>query len=153
MAADWILGASIATLCVKAAKLTPAQALTQEQRDANQRVLFHFYVITGIELGAIFLAFVMLRVLHYPEYILSGVALIAGVHFFPLAALFHTQAYYGTALVGCAIGFLGFFIGDSLLRQKIVGISFGLMLWATAAWMVWLGFSSLPPSVEKLRPM
>jgi hypothetical protein len=35
-------------------------------------------------------------------------------------------------------------VPDAALRQKIVGLSFGLLLWATSAWIVWLGLSALP---------
>jgi hypothetical protein len=86
-------------------------------------------------LGGDLLAVVVLKAIHYPDYILCGIALIVGVHFFPLAALFRAPVYYGTALAGCAIGLAGFFVADPGVRQKVVGISFGLLLWATAAWI------------------
>jgi hypothetical protein len=85
----------------------------------------------------------VLKALRCADYILSGIALIVGVHFFPVAALFHWPVYYGTALAGCAIGLVGFFVDESALRQKIVGISFGLLLWATAAYITWIGMSAL----------
>jgi hypothetical protein len=95
-------------------------------------------------LAAIFLSVVVLRLLHYQDYILCGIALIVGVHFFPLAALFKAPLYYATGLLGCAIGFVGFFMADAGLRQKVVGISFGLVLWATAIWIALLGLSTAP---------
>ena len=76
--------------------------LTAQQIAANQQIQWHFYMICGIELAGIFLAVVVLRLTHYPDYILSGIALIVAVHFFPLAALFKNHLFYGTALVGCA---------------------------------------------------
>ena len=109
-------------------------------------------MIFGVELAAIFLAVVVLRLLHYPDYILCGIALIVGVHFFPLAALFKAPVYYGTALLGCAIGLVGFFMSDAGLRHKVVGISFGLLLWATAAWITWTGFAAMPRVLSNLLP-
>jgi hypothetical protein len=139
------LGSSIAALGARASGLPRvATPLTQQQIEANRRVTQHFYVIFGIEIAAIFLAITALNAVHYPDYILPGIALIVAVHFFPLAALFRAPVYYGTALVGCAIGLIGFFIADDGLRQKIVGLSFGMLLWATAAWIVLLGFSDAP---------
>jgi hypothetical protein len=145
------LGASIATLGLRASGIPPnASPLTAQQLATNQHIGQHFYVIFGVELAAIFLAVVVLRALHYPDYILCGIALIVGVHFFPLAALFRAPLYYGTALLGCAIGLVGFFMGDPVLRQKVVGISFGVLLWATATWTTWIGLSVAPRGLSNL---
>jgi hypothetical protein len=67
---------------------------------------------------------------------LCAIALIVGVHFFPLAALFKAPLYYVTGSVGCLIGLAGFLTADNDGRQKVVGLSFGLLLWATSAWTV-----------------
>lgn len=137
------LGSSIAALGVRTSHLPRnPDPLTRQQIEANRRVTLHFYIIFGIEIAAIFLAVAALKAVHYPDYILSGIALIVGVHFFPLAALFRTPVYYGTALCGCAIGLIGFFIADDRLRRKFVSLSFGALLWATAAWIVELGLFS-----------
>ena len=148
-----VLGGCIAILGAKASGLPrDSDALTQQQVDANRRVAQHFYVILGIEIAAIALSVAALNALRYPSYILSGIALIVAVHFFPLAALFRAPVYYGAALGGSAIGLVGFFIDDDGLRQKVVGLSFGALLWATASWIAGLGLISvsrmatLPPS-------
>jgi hypothetical protein len=148
------LGASIAILGARASRLPHNTIpLTARQVATNRRISLHFYVIFGIELAAIFLAAVVLRTIDYADYILCGIALIVGVHFFPLAALLRTPLYYGTGLVGCAVGLVGFFMADSVLRQKVVGISFGLLLWATAAWIAWTGLLAPPRVVGTLPPM
>ncbi len=148
-----VLGASIATLGLRASSIPRSAApMTAQQVATNRQISLHFYVIFGIELAAIFLAVVVLRAIHYPDYVLCGIALIVAVHFFPLAALFRAPVYYGTALSGCAIGLVGFFMGDSVLRQKVVGLSFGLLLWATAAWITWQGFSAAPRVLSNLPP-
>jgi hypothetical protein len=143
-----------ANLAPMRASSTPRNAapVTSQQTATNRQVALHFYVIFGIELGAIFLAVVALRAIHYPDYILCGIAFIVGVHFFPLAALFRTPLYYGTALVGTAIGLIGFFMTDDALRQKVVGMSFGILLWVTAAWIAWIGLAA-PRVVRNLPPM
>jgi hypothetical protein len=147
------LGASIVTLGLRASGIPPAATpLTAQQLATNREIGRHFYLIFGVELAAIFLSVVVLRLLHYPDYILCGIALIVGVHFFPLAALFKTPLYYGTALLGCAIGLVGFFMADAGLRQKVVGISFGLLLWATATWITWIGLSATPRGLSNLPP-
>jgi len=145
------LGASITTLGSRASGMPLHMApLTAQQIGVNQQIQLHFYTILGIELAGIFLAVVVLRLIHYPDYILSGIALIVGVHFFPLAALFKQPLFYGTALAGCAIGLVGFFIGDERLRETVVGLSFGVLLWATAACTVWQGLSAPRVIVNRL---
>lgn len=138
------LGASIAIMGVRASgMMASAVPLTPKQMAVHHEIGRHFYLIFGFEMAAIFVAVVVLKALNFADYIFSGIALIVAVHFFPVAALFHWPAYYGTALAGCAIGLIGFFVDDPRLRQKIVGISFGVLLWATAAFITWIGMSAL----------
>jgi hypothetical protein len=148
------LGTCIASLGHRASKMPlNLSPLSAQQLAANRRIEQHFYVIFAIELAAIFLAVILLKAVHYPDYILCGIALIVGVHFFPLAALFKVPLYYGTALCGCAIGLFGFLVTDSAFRQKVVALSFGFLLWATAAWIVFLGLTAMPQNIGNLRPM
>jgi hypothetical protein len=140
-------GAALATSIVILGKTAsglaaPSIPLTPDQIAADREIARRFYIIFGLEMVAIFLTVIVLRVLHYADYILSGIALIVGVHFFPLAPLLSAPVYYGTALGGCAIGVIGFFMDDAGIRQKVVGISFGLLLWVTAAWITWLGLAA-----------
>ncbi len=120
------------------ASIAPQQAATNREIDR------HFYVIFGAELAAIFLAVAVLKLLRYSDYILSGIAFIVGAHFIPLAALFKAPVYYATGILGCLIGLAGFLVPDLALRQKIVGLSFGLVLWATSAWIVFVCLSAFP---------
>ena len=113
------VGASILTLGLRTSRLPPSTApLTVQQVAANRLIVRGFYLVSGIEFAAIFLAVVVLRALHYPDYILCGVAFIVGVHFFPLAPLFRAPVYYGTGVLGCAIAFVGFFMADAVLARR-----------------------------------
>jgi hypothetical protein len=144
------LGASIFTLGSRASGLPhDVSQPTAEQRAANREIGRHFYMIFGAELAAIFVAVVVLRLIHYPDYILPGIAVIVGVHFVPLAALFKSPVFYGTGVLGCIIGLAGFLVADAGLRQKVVGLSFGSMLWATAAWIACQGFYAMHPVVSR----
>jgi hypothetical protein len=140
-----ILAASIILLGLRANR-APANAITASANDfeinleSNHEIGRRFNVVFGTELVAVFIVVFSLRALGYPDYILCAIALIVGIHFFPLAALFKVPLYYGTGLMGCAIGVLGFFIADVGLRQKMVGLSFGALLWGTAALIVFIGF-------------
>jgi hypothetical protein len=132
-----VLAASIATLG-KCASTFPHRDVppSAQQMGANRELARQFYIVVGIEFAAIFIVVVVLRALHFPDYILCAIALIVGVHFFPLAALFKAPLYYVTGSVGCLIGLAGFLTADNDGRQKVVGLSFGLLLWATSAWTV-----------------
>jgi|SRR5580692_4451731 hypothetical protein len=145
------LAASIATLASRASRI-PNLPISAQQLAANGEIARHFYLIFGIELVAIVVSVIVLNLMHYADYILCGIALIVGVHFLPLAALFKAPLYYGTGICGCAIGLAGFFIADEGSRQKIVGIAFGILLWATAAWITWQGLSA-PQAVHKILVM
>jgi hypothetical protein len=142
LAAGIVLASSVAFLARRASQ-TPSShvALTAQQMAVDREIGKRFYIVFGLELAAILVAVLVLRALHFPDYISCAVALIVGVHFFPLAALFESPVYYGTGLLGCAIGLLGFFIADATMRQKAVGLSFGLVLWATAAWIVFFALA------------
>jgi hypothetical protein len=138
-----VLGASLLGLARRAMG-APQSALSAPQIEINREIARHFYLIFGAELAAIFVAVIVLSLLKHPDYILCGVALIVAVHFFPLAALFKAPFYYGTALAGTAIGLGGFFIERPELRQRMVALSFGVLLWVTASWVVWIGLSGSP---------
>jgi hypothetical protein len=141
LCAGIVLAVSIAFLARRASQTPPSHvALTEQQIAANRDLVKRFTIVFGLEIAAILVAVVVLRALHFPEYILCATALIVGIHFLPLAALFESPVYYVTGLLGCAIGFIGFFMADAGMRQKAVGLSFGVLLWATSAWIV---FSAL----------
>lgn len=154
LVAGLALGSAIATLGSRASHIPPNPVpLSVQQQAANRDIGRHFYLLFGAELAAIFLAVIMLRIIHYPDYILPGIAIIVGVHFVPLAALFKSPVFYVTGALGCAIGLAGFFLTDARLRQKVVGLSFGLMLWATAAWITYPALFAAQPIANHIRPM
>jgi hypothetical protein len=99
----------------------------------SQQTGRRFGWITAIEGGAIFLAIVLLNVVHHPQFIAPVIAIIVGLHFFPLASLFGARVYYATGSLGCAIGMTGLLISDPALRMSFVGLSFGSLLWLTVA--------------------
>ena len=111
-------------------KLSPP---TSEQSAAGRRIKRRFGWITIIEGSAIFLAVVVFNAAHRPDFISSAIALVVGLHFFPLASLFDRRVYYGTGILGCVIGAVGFLISDPRIRNSFVGLSFGLLLWLTVA--------------------
>ena len=109
---------------------------TSEQRKAGQQIGRRFSEISELEGAAIIVAVVVLNVVHRSHAIGPVIALIVGVHFFPLAGLFGVLTYYATGALGCLIGIIGFCIDDFRLRRTVVGFSFGCLLWITAVTML-----------------
>ena len=127
--ATWIGIAGIRT----ARQSRSAPPPTAKQAEIERQVGRRFGWITAIEGVAIFLAVALLKAAHRSDAITSAIALIVGLHFFPLAALFGASVYHLTGLLGCAIGITGLLISEQALRSKVVGLSFGLLLWFTSA--------------------
>ena len=120
----------------------PSAALpSAEQAAASREKGRRFGWISAIEGSAIFLTIVFLNVAHLPQYIAPVIAIIVGLHFFPLASLFGRSVYYATGLLGCAIGITGLVISDPTLRTTFVGLSFGSLLWLTVAAVLVEGLS------------
>jgi MFS family permease len=147
------LVASIAALGLRASRLPfDATPPSVQQVATDRKIRRRFSLVFGIEMAAITLAVNVLYAIHYPDYISCVIALIVGVHFFALVPLFKAPVYYVTGLLGCAISLVGFYVADAVLRQAVVGLSFGLLLWATAAWVAWIGLSAARRVLRNLPP-
>ena len=133
LVAGLLLGVWIATAVHRVSHVSETAPPALEQTVVRRRIGQRFGWITGIEGAAIFLAVILLNAVHRPDFIPPAIALIVGLHFFPLASLFGRSFYYGTGILGCAIGGSAFFISDPSLRTSAVGLSFGLLLWLTTA--------------------
>ena len=85
--------------------------------------------------GACILLVVILNTLQRAEWITPGVMFIVGVHFFPLAKLFHYRAHYitGSALAALAASY-PFFAGGP--GSAVGPIGAALILWVSAACML-----------------
>jgi hypothetical protein len=113
-----------------------------EPAAVSQQTGRRFGWITAIEGGAIVLAIVLFNAIHRPQFIAPVIAIIVGLHFFPLASLFGAPVYYATGSLGCAIGITGLLISDPALRMSFVGLSFGSLLWLTVAAVLVKSFSN-----------
>lgn len=138
------LGVSVAIMGLRASRL-PRNTVppTAEQIAAGRAIGLRFGLIFGLETVAILLAVAVLNGIRRPDFIPCAIAGIVGLHFFPLAPLFKAPIYNVTGFLGCVIGLAGVVVPDAVLRQKVVSISFGLLLWATTAWIAWKGLARL----------
>jgi hypothetical protein len=138
------VGVSVAIMGFRAVRL-PRDPLppTAEQIAAGRAMGMRFGLVFGLETLAILVAVAVLNRFHQPDYIPCAIAVIVGIHFFPLASSFKVPVYNVTGILGCVAGVSAAFIADAVLRQKAVSISFGLLLWATSAWIAWKGLSHM----------
>lgn len=105
---------------------------TMAEKAMGEQIGRRFGWVSGLEGGAIVAAIILMNVIHRPHAIAPAIALIVGLHFFPLAGVFSAPFYYFTGAVGSAIGIAGFFIPDVPLRLSFIGLAFGLLLWITS---------------------
>ena len=108
-----------------------AAPASPEQDMLARRIGRRFGLINAVQWGAIIAAIIVLNVIHRTGFIAPAIAVIVGIHFFPLAAVFRQPSYYATGTLGCIIGVIGFLIADDAARLSVVGLSFGLLLWLT----------------------
>ena len=76
----------------------------------------------------------------------GAVALIVGIHFFPLAELFKVRAYHATGAALCVLALVAFFLGPSA-RLPVVGMGCAATLYATAAYVLASGGKAVRPDV------
>ena len=109
-----------------------------------------FGVVFGLEIVIIALASVLLNAFHHPEFLLPFVAIVVGLHFFPLAALFTVRLYYVTGallvLAGVTVMLavpVHTMIGNLHTWDVLVGASCAVILWLTGIYAELRGWSFL----------
>ncbi len=138
------VGVSVAIMGIRAVRLPRGTVPpTAEHVAAGRAIGRRFGLVFGLETLAILVAVAVLNGIHQPDYSPCAIAVIVGIHFFPLAPLFKAPIYNVTGILGCVVGVAGFFIADAVLRQKAVSIWFGLVLLGTAGRIAWKGFGRL----------
>ena len=132
----------IAFRLLHAAKHLPQPAATDGS--AQGTTLGKWYaLIVGSEFVAIALASVLLGQAHDDQLIPLVVALIVGIHFLPLAALFHVPVYYLTGmlmivLAGCGLIalFFNLTLGGPYAWSVVIGLGNAVILWSTALYLL-----------------
>jgi hypothetical protein len=113
-----------------------ARAPSPDDREAarkGRRMGIVFAAIFSSEGGLIGLGAFLLARQGLPLWIPAMTALVVGLHFLPLAAVFDVPLYYwtGVAMCLCTVGSV-FLVGPST-RLLVLGLSVGAVLWLTAA--------------------
>jgi hypothetical protein len=119
-----------------------------------------FGLVFTIEALAIFVAARVLSISSHNTLIAPVIALIVGIHFLPLAALFRVRAYYVTGTVLSLLAIICIvavtrglnFGGSSLfIWSSIVGIGSAVILWVTAIWIMVQGHKLLHEAMVTAR--
>jgi hypothetical protein len=85
-------------------KVTPAGDAKEIKRDRSYMLIF---VFEGV---AIMLTWILLLKFHHKNWLISGFALIAGLHFFPLARVIRQNAYYFLGAWICILAIAGYLL-------------------------------------------
>jgi MFS family permease len=104
-------------------------------KKVNRKFVFVF-VLEGV---AILITSVICNITNSFEFFFPIVAIIVGVHFFPLAQLFRVYFYHVTGLVLCILGIVTFFLpmdaavnGVTIVATSVfIGFGSSLTLWLT----------------------
>jgi uncharacterized membrane protein len=92
----------------------------------------NFRVVLIAEALLIALAIVVLGRTGHPDLITVSIALIVGLHFVPLAAIFRVPLYYTTGIVMTTWTVICLVFLQSLSRTISVAMGCGLILWLTS---------------------
>ena len=92
-----------------------------------------FNAVNIIQWVSVATAIGVLNVLHMPQYIAAAVAIIVGLHLFPLAGAFHQPLHYvtGTALIAWPLACL--LLTSAAAVSGIVALGAGVILLVSAA--------------------
>jgi hypothetical protein len=108
-----------------------------------------FAVVNVVQWLAIFGTVNLLRNLQLDGWIVSAIVLIVGAHFLPLARIFGARQHVvtGAALMFCAAAAV---VLPVSVRDAVECVSAGVILWASAASALFVGFQTA--SLSALAP-
>ncbi len=116
----------------------PSPANRARSQAEGKRYGVTFGLVFGLEMAIIALGSILLNRSHHPAFLLPFVAIVVGVHFFPLARLFEVHLYYVTGallvLVGVTVMLavpVHTMIGNLRAWNALVGSLCAVILWLT----------------------
>ena len=133
-----LLGAGV--LILRRSRRLPLVAEDPVARKRRWRI---FNLVNGVQWTAIVLALVLLNVFKLPAYIAPAITLIVGLHLFPLAAVFGYTPHHVTGALLVVWGSGGALLLPRSEVARTVAMGTGLILFGSAALMLWLSFRQL----------
>jgi hypothetical protein len=85
-------------------KVSPAEGAMEIKRDRSYELIFAFEAV------AILITWILLLKFHHKNWLISGFALIAGLHFFPLARVIRQNSYYFLGAWICILAVAGYLL-------------------------------------------
>ena len=112
-----VLLLALTLLLLRRANVLPAAHPDSDDERRAQRMFRAVNIIQWVSVGT---AIAILDLLAMPEYIVPAIAIIVGLHLFPLAGSFHNRQHYvtGSLLIGWSLGCLAL-----LSRERVPGIT------------------------------
>lgn len=93
-------------------------------------------IVNAVEVAAIFAVIAASNASGHPEFIPAVIALVVGLHFFPLARFYDQWQYKGTAVLLGAVAIAGFALIAAGLSSEsvraVVGLGSAAVLWVSA---------------------
>lgn len=138
---DWrvLFGLGLIALALVSGALrvwSAAQHLTPGPSSGENVAGPAFGIVTTVEFGLIFATVLVCRLAGRGELILPIIALIVGLHFIPLAAIFGVRIYYVTGIAIVLAVLASFFAPSEGLRQAVASLGCGSVLWLTSAFLL-----------------
>lgn len=114
--------------------------LTSEgDKKEGKRLGKRFGIVFGIEGAAICIMWNVLAPLNLIEYGIPGMALIVGLHFYPMAKIFHRKIDYYIATWGCLVALTGLLLTAMNKPQELVFALVGIgMAFTTTAYGIFM---------------
>ncbi len=118
---------------------------TPEDQAHWKKVNKKFILVFGLEGIAIALASMICNLTDHFELFFPIMAIIVGVHFFPLAQLFRVNSHHVTGAALCILGIIAFFVplnvtisGVTLIARSVfIGFGSAITLWANG-YTIWI---------------
>ncbi len=114
--------------------------LTAEQEREQSRMGRMFGLVFAAEGVLIFLSINLLNNLHLGDYAISAIAAIVGLHFLPLARLFHRPMYYVVGVIMTVAALVSIAIPVSI-RISALSATMTAIVWVTCVLITHKGFA------------
>lgn len=138
-----VIAGALLTALRRAARTNP---VVVSEGASRKRVYRTFSIVVAAEVVGILIVVRACAALGKPEAIAGVIALVVGLHFIPLARLFHVKVYYGTAAVLCLVSVVTWVLvpvnvvmggAPVNLWTVLPALGSAVGLWGTGAVIVW----------------
>jgi len=117
-------------------RLNKRESATRKERAHRGRIVG---IASGVEALLIFIAVNVLANMGRRDLAAPAIAIIVGLHFFPLARWLPARPYYATGAALVFVGIAGLAVPDAKVRLDAVCIAAACVLWLTGGIVLWLG--------------